>query len=76
MTSASSNVVWTAAEDVENPALRSAGAGRAVVGANEEVLSWDIKKGELFGRWKDSDCVAEVTTIAQSTADPDIHAVG
>lgn len=47
-----------------------------MVGANEEVLSWDIKKGELIGRWKDSDCGAEVTTIAQSKADVDIHAVG
>lgn len=68
--------MWTPAENVENPAVRSAGAGRAVVGAGEEVLCWDIKKGELVGRWKDSACGAEVTYIAQSKADPDIHAVG
>ena len=46
------------------------------MGADEEVLCWDIKKGELIARWKDSDCAAEVTTIAQSKADRDIHAVG
>ena len=74
--SASSNIIWAPAENVDNPALRSAGAGKVVVGANEEVLSWDIKKGELIGRWKDSDCGAEVTTIARSKADVDIHAVG
>jgi hypothetical protein len=76
ITSASSNIVWTPAENVENSAARSVGAGRAVVGAGEEVLCWDIKKGELVGRWKDSGCGAEVTSIAQSKADPDIHAVG
>ena len=74
--SASSNIIWAPAENVDNPALRSASAGRAVVGANEEVLSWDIKKGELIARWKDSGCGAEVTTVAQSKADVDIHAVG
>lgn len=47
-----------------------------MVGAGEEVLCWDIKKGELIGRWKDNDCRAEVTVIAQSKADPDIHAIG
>lgn len=74
--SASSNIIWAPAENVDNPTLRSAGAGRALVGADEEVLCWDIKKGELIGRWKDNDCGAEVTTIAQSKADVDIHAVG
>lgn len=74
--SAASNIIWAPVENVDNPALRSAGGGRAVVAAGEEVLCWDIKKGELIGRWKDSDCVAEVTTIAQSKSDPDIHAVG
>lgn len=46
------------------------------MGADEEVLCWDLKKGELLGRWKDSDCSAEVTVIARSRADPDIYAVG
>ena len=35
-----------------------------------------MKKGELLGRWKDSNCSAEVTVIASSNADPDIYAVG
>lgn len=47
-----------------------------MVGADEEVLCWDLKKGELLGRWKDSSCGAEVTVIARSTADPDLYAVG
>ena len=52
------------------------GAGKAIVGADEEVLCWDVKKGELLARWKDSNCSAEVTVIARSRADPDIYAVG
>ena len=35
-----------------------------------------MKKGELLGRWKDSNCNAEVTVISRSNADPDIFAVG
>lgn len=46
------------------------------MGADEEVLCWDLKKGELLGRWKNSNCSAEVTVIARSNADPDIYAVG
>lgn len=46
------------------------------MGADEEVLCWDVKKGELLSRWRDKDCVAEVTSIARSTADPDVYAVG
>lgn len=68
--------MWAPDENVENNALRASGAGRAIVGADEEVLCWDVKRGELLGRWKDIDCRAEVTTLAQSKADPDIYAVG
>ena len=71
ITSASSNVVWTA-----DGAASSTGAGRAYVGAVEEVLCWDVKKGELLSRWRDNNCSAEVTAIARSQADPDIFAVG
>ena len=46
------------------------------MGADEEVLCWDVKKGELLSRWRDKDCVAEVTAIARSTAAPDVYAVG
>ncbi|KAL8749197.1 MAG: hypothetical protein Q9184_006901, partial [Pyrenodesmia sp. 2 TL-2023] len=74
--SAFSNALWTPNEDLPNGGLRHSGAGRALVGADEEVLCWDVKKGELLSRWKDKDCVAEVTTIAQSNADPDLFAVG
>ena len=76
ITSATSNAIWSPDEAVQNAGLRSSGAGRAVVGADEEVLCWDIKKGELLSRWKDADCSEEVTTIARSKADPDVYAVG
>lgn len=52
------------------------GAGKAIVGAVEEVLCWDVKKAELVSRWKDSDCKAEVTVIVRSKANPDVFAVG
>ena len=75
VTSASSNAVWSRDEDVP-AAVRRTGAGRAVVGANEEVLCWDVKKGELLNRWRDADCHAQVTAISQSKTDGDIFAVG
>ncbi|KAH8700689.1 putative small nucleolar ribonucleoprotein complex subunit Dip2 [Talaromyces proteolyticus] len=75
VTSSSSNAVWTRDEDISGTERRT-GAGRAVVGANEEVLCWDIKKGELLGQWRDADCKAQVTTITQSKADEDVFAVG
>ncbi|KAL9604791.1 MAG: hypothetical protein Q9219_000239 [cf. Caloplaca sp. 3 TL-2023] len=76
VTSAASNVLWAPEEDLQNATLRHSGAGKAVVGADEEVLCWDVKKGELLSRWRDKDCAAEVTTIAPSNADPDVFAVG
>ncbi|KAF1992585.1 WD40 repeat-like protein [Aulographum hederae CBS 113979] len=69
--SASANVVWA-----QDDFSRLSGAGKAIVGANEEVLCWDVKKGELLSRWKDSKCGYEVTAIAQSGADKDVYAVG
>ncbi|PHH92343.1 hypothetical protein CDD83_7831 [Cordyceps sp. RAO-2017] len=65
-----SNIVWTSKDRT------GTGAGQAVVGANEEVLCWDIKKGELLGRWRDERCTSPVTTIAQSQTDKDVFAVG
>ncbi|KAI5286608.1 hypothetical protein KEM54_006649, partial [Ascosphaera aggregata] len=73
VTSASSNAIWT--KD-EIRGRRQTGAGRAVVGAGEEVLVWDVKKGELLARWRDQRCLAQVTVIAQSGVDEDIFAVG
>lgn len=75
VTSASSNAIW-ARDDVLSGAARKTGAGRAFVGASEEVLSWDVKKGELLGRWRDASCKAQVTAITQSKTDEDIFAVG
>ncbi|KAK4034005.1 hypothetical protein C8A01DRAFT_39523 [Parachaetomium inaequale] len=67
--STNSNLVWSSSRG-------KAGAGQAIVAANEEVLVWDIKKGELLGRWRDENCRAKVTAIAQSRTDPDVFAVG
>ncbi|KAK7729579.1 beta transducin [Botryosphaeria dothidea] len=71
--SATSNVVWTPEPAA---AARTTGAGHAYVAANEEVLCWDVKKGERLSTWRDSSCSAEVTQIAQSKTDPDVFAVG
>ncbi|PMD40145.1 WD repeat-containing protein-like protein [Hyaloscypha variabilis F] len=70
--SSTSNAVWSGEAGIS----RNTGGGRAVVPANEEVLCWDIKKGELLGRWKDNNCKSQVTAIAPSTTDDDIFAVG
>lgn len=40
------------------------------------MLCWDIKKGELLSKWRDENCRAQVTAIAQSRTDPDVFAVG
>ncbi|KAK6337946.1 hypothetical protein TWF696_001419 [Orbilia brochopaga] len=73
--SASSNIIWT--PDLEaTSASRNTSAGHAIVPANEEVLTWDVKKGELVARWRDTNCKSEVTCIKQSRTDPDIFAVG
>lgn len=44
--------------------------------ANEEVLTWDIKTGELVSRWSDPKNRAEVSVISQSQTDSDVFAVG
>ena len=72
VTSSTSNAIWSGEPGVS----RNTGAGRAVVPANEEVLCWDLKKGELLGRWKDSNCRSQVTAITPSTTDNDVFAVG
>ncbi|KAM0283627.1 hypothetical protein ACHAQH_002405 [Verticillium albo-atrum] len=68
--SSTSNLVWTTKD------RSGIGAGQVVVAANEEVLCWDIKKGELLSRWRDEKCTLPVTAIAQSKADKDVYAVG
>ena len=72
--SAASNIVWSS--DNTASSNRGTGAGKAFVAANEDVLCWDIKKGELLSRWRDSACKAEVSAIAQSKIDKDVYAVG
>ncbi|KAJ5819911.1 hypothetical protein N7474_005502 [Penicillium riverlandense] len=74
--SASSNAIWAKDEQTAGGATRQTGAGRAIVGAGEQVLCWDIKKGELLGRWRDVACKAQVTVVTQSKTDEDIFAVG
>lgn len=73
--SGSSNAIWARDDELAGSARRT-GFGRAFVGASEEVLCWDIKKGELLGRWHDTSCKAQVTIITQSKTDEDIFAVG
>lgn len=73
---ASSNTVWTSDALSTTTRTRSTGAGRAYVGANEHVLCWDIKKGELLSKWRDSDNKSEVTSLAQCAIQPDLFAVG
>ena len=73
VTSATSNIVWTSKDKDKSS---STSAGQVVVAANEEVLCWDIKKGELLARWRDENCLSQVTAIAQSKTDPDVFAVG
>ena len=74
--SANSNAIWCRNDNTDSGGAPSSNAGRAVVGAAEEVLCWDVKRGELLSRWKDSACNAQVTAIARSKADLDIYAVG
>ncbi|KAI5793511.1 hypothetical protein FPQ18DRAFT_170335 [Pyronema domesticum] len=68
--SGTANAVWT------TEGARTTGAGKAVVPANEEILTWDIKKGELLSRWNDPKNKHEVSVISQSRTDPDIFAAG
>ncbi|KAF2858790.1 WD40 repeat-like protein [Piedraia hortae CBS 480.64] len=64
---ASSNSLWT--DD-------GSSAGRAYVGANENVLCWNVKKGELISRWEDADNKSEVTCLAQHSGRDVLFAVG
>ncbi|KAK2025256.1 WD domain-containing protein [Colletotrichum zoysiae] len=65
-----SNLAWTP------QGKAGSGAGQAIVAANEDVLCWDIKKGELLSRWRDERNTVPVTAIAQSQVDKDVFAVG
>lgn len=73
VTSSTSNVVWCADESSSS---RATGSGRVFTAANEEVICWDVKKGEILSRWRDNDCKSQVSAIAQSKADRDVFAIG
>jgi U3 small nucleolar RNA-associated protein 12 len=73
---ATSNIVWKSEPSPQPGLNRPAGAGRAYAAANEEVLCWDVKKGELLSRWRDSTCTEEVTVICRSETNQDVFAVG
>jgi U3 small nucleolar RNA-associated protein 12 len=73
---ASSNAVWTSDARTGGNNGRQTGAGKAYVGANEEVLCWDVKKGELLSRWQDTDNKSDVTALAQCQAQDDLFAAG
>ncbi|KAI0478827.1 WD domain-containing protein [Xylariaceae sp. FL0804] len=70
VTSSTSNIVWTPKDG------SSTSAGQAIVAANEELIAWDIKTGDILNRWRDPKCLAQVTAVAQSKADRDVFAVG
>ena len=70
-----SNAVWVP-DELSTHTTSSSSAGKAIVGANEDILCWDIKKGELIGRWSDTSNSAQVTNVCQSQIDLDIFAVG
>ncbi|KAI0020586.1 WD domain-containing protein [Xylariomycetidae sp. FL0641] len=70
VTSTTSNILWASKDG------STTSAGQAVVAANEEVISWDIKTGDIINRWRDPKCLAQVTAIAQSQVDKDVFAVG
>jgi U3 small nucleolar RNA-associated protein 12 len=71
ITSATSNIL-----SVPEGLGHSVSAGRAFVGANEEVYCWDVKKGELLSRWRDRNNTSQVTAISRETVDGDLVAVG
>ncbi|KAL9106440.1 MAG: hypothetical protein Q9227_008528 [Pyrenula ochraceoflavens] len=71
----SCNCLWLP-DTQTNASARSTGGGQAIAGANEDVLLWDIKKGEILSRWSDKSNTAQATVICQSHADNDIFAIG
>ena len=73
---ASANVVWDPISDHEDSATSRGGAGCAYVGANEDVLVWNLKTSERIGVWTVEDNNALVTVIHRSQVDPDVFAVG
>ena len=46
------------------------------MGANQDVLVWDLKKGELLARWTAEENNAMVTVIEKCEAAPEVYGVG
>ncbi|CCJ29087.1 unnamed protein product, partial [Pneumocystis jirovecii] len=63
-------------DDKEINELFKAKSGLAVVPALEDVIIWDVKKGEKVFRWRDADGKAETTVIKQNKANKFMFAVG
>lgn len=77
--STASNCIWdsrTESDSTTSTSTSRTGAGRTFVGANEDILVWDIKRGELESRWHATNNRAQVTVICRSETDPDVFAVG
>ena len=74
--SPTSNVIWASKSTATEPTQRSSDVGIAIVGANEEVICWDLRKSELIGRWRDATNIAEVTVITPNPIEQDVYAVG
>lgn len=75
ITSPSSNIVWSD-DYAASITGHSTGAGKVYTAANEDVLCWDVKKGELLSRWRDPACTSEVTSLAQCPSQKELIAVG
>ncbi|KAF2723212.1 WD40 repeat-like protein [Polychaeton citri CBS 116435] len=72
VTTASCNAIWSRSPG----STSSTGAGRAFVGANEDILCWDVKTSDLAFRLHDSDNSRPVTALSQCAAQPDLIAAG
>ncbi|OLL22856.1 putative WD repeat-containing protein [Neolecta irregularis DAH-3] len=74
ITSSQSNSVY--ASDRISSTNKKAVGGWAIVPALEQIIVWDVKKGEEVMRFSEVDCKAEVTQIARNPAQSNVFAVG
>ncbi|KAK9480728.1 WD40-repeat-containing domain protein [Lipomyces japonicus] len=58
--SSNCNALW-----LGSSSSSSTSAGRAIVGALESVITWDVKTGERLSKWNEVDIKAEVTALAK-----------
>ncbi|RKP12799.1 WD40-repeat-containing domain protein [Piptocephalis cylindrospora] len=59
----------------QGPSLYSGDGSQVLAPALEDVLLWDVRKGALEGRWKDTGNTAEITGMARSP-DSKVFAIG